>query len=359
MIKDVISTDLDYIVSQLGNTDKFKNGSVLITGCAGFLGFYITQTLVKNAAALGIKSVIGLDIFLHGHPEWLEELTQLHGDILSVQKFDIAKDDISTIDGAKTVTHVIHAASIASPIFYRRHPVITMEANVWGLKHLLDFYKKSNSLRGFLFFSSSEIYGDPDPASIPTNEEYHGNVSCHGPRACYDESKRFGETMCWVYSTEFDLPITVVRPFNNYGPGMSINDKRLPADLANDVLNNRDIVLLSDGSPTRTFCYVADAVVGYFKCLLHGKYDYFNIGNDKPEIMVREFAEIVSQQAKTLFGYDGKIVYQKSDDENYMKDNPDRRCPDLSKAREILDFNPQISTEDGVSRYLSYLRRNS
>ena len=146
-------------------------------------------------------------------------------------------------------------------------------------------------LKGLLFFSSSEIYGDPAPEAIPTNESYRGNVACLGPRACYDEAKRFGETLCWVFANTLGTPIRIVRPFNNYGPGMALTDSRAPADFGQCVMQNRDITIFSSGAPTRTFCYVADAVAGYFKALLHDRFDAFNIGIEKPEISVRELAE--------------------------------------------------------------------
>ena len=149
-----------------------------------------------------------------------------------------------------------------------------------------------------IFFSSSEIYGDPDAAHIPTKEDYRGYVNTIGPRACYDESKRFGETICYEYAKEYNLPITLVRPFNNYGPGMKLGDKRVPADFASAVMNNEDIVILSDGKPTRTFCYIADAITGYLKVLLHGSFDVFNIGIDKPEISILELANIYAQRGK-------------------------------------------------------------
>ena len=161
---------------------------------------------------------------------------------------------------------------------------------MWGLRNLLDSYKNCNTLKSLVFFSSSEIYGDPDQDNIPTEENYRGLVSCTGPRACYDESKRFGETLCYVFRNQYDLPITIVRPFNNYGPGMNINDKRLPADLAACVIQNKDIVILSDGTPTRTFCYVSDAIIGYIKALNSSIKTEFNIGKSSPEISVLEFA---------------------------------------------------------------------
>src|SRR5262249_24558360 len=158
-------------------------------------------------------------------------------------------------------------------------PLETIDANVWGLRSLLDFYQGKAGLAGLLFFSSSEIYGDPPAEHIPTDEAYRGSVSCTRPRARYDESKPLGGALCSVFARVHGMPITVVRPFNNYGPGMRIDDRRLPADLARSVLDGRDIVILSDGRPTRTFCYVADAVVGYLKCLLHGAFEAFNIGS--------------------------------------------------------------------------------
>jgi UDP-glucuronate decarboxylase len=246
-------------------------------------------------------------------------------------------------------------ASIASPSFYRQYPLETMDANIWGLRRLLDFYRGSINLEGLLFFSSSEIYGDPDPTHIPTPEDYRGNVACVGPRACYDESKRFGETLCQVFAKKNNMPITVARPFNNYGPGMRLGDKRLPADFATCILNGSDIVILSDGSPTRTFCYISDAVVGYFLCLLHGKFDSFNIGIDKPEISVRQLAEIYKTVGQALMGYEGSVKYEPSNDSEYLTDNPNRRCPVIDKARKILGYAPQVMVEEGVRRYLQFL----
>jgi UDP-glucuronate decarboxylase len=215
----------------------------------------------------------------------------------------------------------------------------------------LDFYS-DKSIKGFQFFSSSEIYGDPSSDAIPTNEEYRGSVSCTGPRACYDEAKRFGETMCALFARKYGLPIGVVRPFNNYGPGMRLNDHRVSADFAKAVFNNDDLVVLSSGRPTRTYCYVADAVIGYLKVLLHGRYDYFNIGSDAPEISVIRLAEIYREAGQEIFGHKVKIVNGFSDDADYLTHNPERRCPDLAKARKILNYGPMIDVEQGVRRFL-------
>ena len=344
--------DINDIISSKGD---WCNATILITGCAGFLGFYFMQYLARYSSKLKLRKIIGLDNFILGKPSWLELLKKDFPELIDLYNFDISKNDINEVNSANVVRYLIHAASIASPSFYRKYPVETIDVNIWGLRRILDFYQQKKELKGMLFFSSSEIYGDPNPSSIPTNEEYKGNVSCHGPRACYDESKRFGETLCWVYAKEYGMPITIARPFNNYGPGMALTDKRLPADFANNIIEGRDLIIFSNGSPTRTFCYISDAIIGYLLCLTYGQYDYFNIGNDIPEITVSEFAKIFKSNGHKVFGYQGSILHEKSDDIDYMTDNPNRRCPDISKARRKLNYNPKVNVEEGVERYLKFL----
>ena len=184
-------------------------------------------------------------------------------------------------------------------------------------------------------FSSSEVYGDPSKDSIPTEEIYRGNVSTTGPRACYDEAKRFSETICYLFAQEYQMPITMVRPFNNYGPGMKINDKRVPADFAKAIIENKNINIFSDGNPTRTFCYISDAITGYLKALTYGKFDIFNIGTEKPEISIRNLAEIYKSHGINYFKYTGEITFLESNDLDYMTDNPNRRCPSIKKAKRL------------------------
>lgn len=352
----ILTEDLARIHAAVGAGDRFRGGAVVMTGCAGFLGYYLMNYLVRYADTLGVEKVIGLDTFLLDKPTWLVDLAEAHAGRFELHSFDISTGDLTALDGAVDARYVIHGASIASPTFYRQYPVETVDANIWGLRQILDLYRGRDSLKGLLFFSSSEIYGDPAPEAIPTDEDYRGNVSCHGPRACYDESKRFGETLCWIYARQYGMPLTVARPFNNYGPGMRIEDKRLPADFAKCVLENRDIVMLSNGAPTRTFCYASDAIAGYLLCLLHGRYDYFNIGIERPETSVRDLASLYRAAGKTLFGYEGKVVFETSDDPDYMTDNPNRRCPVIAKARTTLGYNPEILVGEGVERYLRFLR---
>ena len=352
----IITEDLSKIFNGLSDKEKtkFDNSTVLLTGCGGFLGYYFVHFLTKYREQLNIQKIIALENFLTGNKEWLDEIVQEH-DFFTLHEFNIISDDISLIPGAEDANLIIHMASIASPTFYRIYPVETIDANITGLRKLFDFYLNKH-ITGFLFFSSSEIYGDPYKEFIPTPETYRGNVNTMGPRACYDEAKRFGETMCWIFNNQYDFPVTIARPFNNYGPGMSIHDKRLPADFAKCVIEGRDLNILSDGKPTRTFCYISDAITGYLKVLLHDKLDVFNIGIDKPEISVKEFAELYVKNAKEIFDYKGQATFGESDDKDYMTDNPNRRCPVIDKARDILAYNPTIYVDEGIGRFLEFLK---
>ena len=303
--KQIVNEDILRIeIGLKEEIDLVKGKKFLITGGAGFLGYYLVQFLTHlNNQGANIEIIV-FDNFQRGYPTWLKELEGLSNG-LTLIKHDMT--DALPLDMPE-VDYIIHAASIASPIFYRKHPIETIDANIVGLRSLLDYAlirkNNGNPIHALLFFSSSEIYGDPDPDQIPTSEEYNGSVSCTGPRACYDESKRFGETLCINFAQQHDLPIKIARPFHNYGPGLKINDTRALPDFAKNVLDGNDIVLLSDGSPTRTFCYITDAVIGYYKVLINGiKGDYYNIGIDTPEISIKRLAEITIDHAKELFNY--------------------------------------------------------
>ena len=356
----ILNEDMLAIYNKLSDRErsKLRNSTILVTGCGGFLGYYFMHFFAHFAEELQIKRIIALENFLTGTKDWLDNLVASNPSLIKLHEFNVITDSVENIDGAKDANIIIHMASIASPTFYRVYPIETVDANITGLRRLLDYYA-AKELKGFLFFSSSEIYGDPFPEFIPTKETYRGNVASIGPRACYDEAKRFGETLCYLFAQKYNMPIGIARPFNNYGPGMNINDKRLPADFAKAVIENRDLEILSDGKPTRTFCYISDAVTGYLKVLLHGKFDVFNIGIDKLELSVKAFAEIFNEKGKDIFGYTGKITFNVSADKEYLTDNPNRRCPDISKAKEILNYNPTILVDEGIGRYLQFLHINN
>jgi UDP-glucuronate decarboxylase len=359
----IVQEDLGYIIENAASEFSVLSGkNVLITGGAGFLGYYLVQSLLFwNSRHPDNKPIMItlLDNFIRGVPDWIEFYSR-------DPNLELIRHDITQPlpEGLKHHEYIIHAASIASPTFYRRYPIETMDANVNGLRYLLESWKneKDNGkpVGGFLFYSTSEIYGDPTPENIPTPETYRGNVSCTGPRACYDESKRYGETLCVNFARIYELPIKIARPFNNYGPGLKITDKRVLPDIAKNIIANQNIVLHSDGLPTRTFCYITDAIIGYIKILVKGRAgEAYNIGLDKPEISMLQLAEKVAGIARTEFGYTGKIIHESSSEKEYLTDNPYRRCPIIDKARNELGYNPGISLEEGLFRSLTWYFGNS
>ncbi|MCS7033938.1 MAG: NAD-dependent epimerase/dehydratase family protein [Phycisphaerae bacterium] len=355
--RDIVEQDLTTLCSQTLPTelDRLAGRSLLITGGAGFLGYYLVQTITHFNRSADESRKIRLtvfDNFARGVPDWLTSLAE-------TKQLKLVRHDMR-LPLPQPMGHfdwIIHAASIASPTYYRNDPIGTMDANVNGLRNLLDYALQRSRdgapIEGFLFFSSSEIYGDPDPANIPTREDYRGLVSCTGPRACYDEAKRFGETLCVNFARQHGIPVKIARPFNNYGPGLKITDGRLIPDFARDILAGRDIRMLSDGSPTRTFCYAADAIQGYYKILVRGRPgEAYNIGTESPEISVAALAEKMIAIARQLFGYQGTLSRAQSRDKDYLIDNPNRRCPVIEKARRELHYQPLVDLDEGLRRSL-------
>lgn len=346
----VLGEDLHFIGRQLTETERqfYQDGVILITGCAGSLGYELTHYLLRCS---GARRVIGIDNCHLGFPNWLRRLE-------ADQNFQFCQADIATVSlgeipGIEHVTHVFHMASVASPVSYREDPLATMDANVNGCRNLLEFFK-DRPLKTFCYFSSSEIYGSPDGAHLPTPESFWGSVSCVGPRACYDEAKRYSETLCQVFAQKYGVPCVILRPFNIFGPGMKLNDRRIPADCAEAIVKNRDIPIYSDGTPTRTFCYVADAIVWILKAAAVGAFDLFNIGTAAPELSISAFAQIFVSVGREKFGYRGNLVFMVSADPDYLTHNPRRRCPDLTYAQEKLCYQPQVSTWEGVARFLQF-----
>jgi dTDP-glucose 4,6-dehydratase/UDP-glucuronate decarboxylase len=361
-LEQLLREDLEYICRSLEREFAVMAGSrLLITGGGGFLGYYLVQAALhwnSTRARGNAIAVTVYDNYMRGVPQWLESLRGSAG--LSLVRQDMILPlpaDMGHFD------YIIHAAGIASPIYYRAQPIKCIDANINGLRNLLEYSlaarEAGRAVKGLLFYSSSEIYGDPVASAIPTPETYRGNVSCTGPRACYDESKRFGETLCVNFARHHGLQVSIARPFNNYGPGLKITDGRVLPDFARDVLAGRDIVMLSDGSPTRTFCYATDAIIGYYKVLVRGRSgEAYNIGIDRPEISVADLAGLVVGHARDLFGYTGQVVLGKSAETDYLVDNPNRRCPVIDKARSELDYSPTVLPDEGVYRALVWYHHN-
>lgn len=361
-LAELLDQDLDHICANL--TEEFARMAgkpLLITGGAGFLGYYLVQAALhfnRTAARDQPIRITVWDSFIRGTPTWLTALDGTPN--LTVEKRDLIEPLPQSMADFRWI---IHAAGIASPPFYRKYPLKTIDANINGLRNLLEWSVRQRDrgkpIEGFLFYSSSEIYGDPAPDAIPTREDYRGLVSCTGPRACYDESKRFGETLCVVFAQQYGVPTKMARPFNNYGPGLKVTDRRVIPDFARDILAGRDIVMYSDGKPTRTFCYSADAVAGYYKVLVKGHAgEPYNIGIERPEIAMAELAQKLIDTARELFDYRGRLVRKPNPEEVYLVDNPNRRCPNIDKARQHLGYNPTILVDEGLRRSLIWYHYN-
>ena len=332
-----------------GREAAFRGKTILVTGAAGFLGFNFLNFFSYLNTKEGLPvTVVAADNYVRGHPRWLLELTKADPHVIS-KRCDV------TLPWPETefrFDFIIHGATIASPPVYRKFPLETLDANIVGLRHMLDLARQHGS-ESLLFFSTSEIYGDPPPNEIPTKETYNGNVSCLGPRACYDESKRVGETISTIYAQQYQVPVKIIRPFNNYGPGLRLADGRVLPDFSRDALNDRDIVLYSDGSPTRTFCYSSDALTGYLLALLSSHNgEPFNIGTEEAEISMKDVATQLLQVA----GSSRKVIHQASQEADYLTDNPNRRCPDISKARQLLGYSPQVPLKEGLRRMLEWYK---
>ncbi len=345
-VSDIVREDVAELVAGFPGVGRaFSGATVVIAGGAGFLLSYLVDffAALNDGGAQTPVRIVVLDNFSSGAPARLAHLAQ---------RPDVAIHDVNIaqpleLEGA--ADYVVHGASIASPPLYRQYPIETIEANVWGTRNLLE-YAADHGARSFVYLSSSEIYGDPEASSIPTPEDYPGRVSSTGPRACYDESKRLGETLCVAYHQQRGVPAKMVRPFNVYGPRLSLDDGRIVPDLLRDALAGGPLRLFSDGAPTRSFCYVSDAIAGILAVLLsqhHG--EPFNIGNDE-EISIRQLAEIMGEVAPG----NPPVEFETHSDPDYLVDNPNRRCPDITKSRELLGYEPRVRTREGLARTLSH-----
>ena len=344
MTEFLLKTDIDEIITRLRpHATDLEGRTVLITGGRGFLGRYFTEVFAAlNATVLEKPArIILLDNMITSGDAWLTEVAHP-----GVEFFK--HNVIEPFDWKTKLDHVIHAAGIASPYYYRAYPLETLEVAIAGTRNMLDLAEQHNSR--FTFFSSSEIYGDPDSKHIPIQESYRGNVSCQGPRACYDESKRVGETLCYIFHTNNGIHTNVIRPFNIYGPGMQETDYRVLPNFASCIKARKPLKVYGTGSQTRTFCYITDAMVGFMKVVLGGVAgEEYNIGNPKPEISMLDLVKTIETVLDGGLAYD-VVEYPDS----YPADEPMRRAPDIQKAQLQLQYNPEVALEDGLKRFLHW-----
>ena len=305
---------------------------ILITGGAGFIGSHLCDRLIGQG-----HQVLCLDNFLTGDEGNVAQLR-------SYPNFELIRQDICLpYDGPEgAIDWVLHMASPASPPDYLKYPIQTLQVGSVGTGHALEIARAKSAI--FLLASTSEIYGDPE--EHPQKESYWGRVNPIGPRSVYDEAKRFSEALTMAYHREHKLDTRIVRIFNCYGPRMRKNDGRAVPNFILQALADEAITLYGDGSQTRSFCYIEDMVEGLLRLMERGSHDPINIGNDR-EISILELAKTIID----LTASKSRLVFRP-----LPADDPKVRCPDLSRAKKILSWNPTIPLEKGLLKTIEWFR---
>ncbi len=304
---------------------------VLITGAAGFLGSHLCDRFIKEG-----YHVIAMDNLITGDLRNIEHLFKLED--FEFYHYDITK--FVHVPGG--LDYILHFASPASPIDYLKIPIQTLKVGSLGTHNLLGLAREKKAR--IIIASTSEVYGDP--TVHPQTEEYYGNVNTVGPRGVYDEAKRFQEAITMAYHTFHQLETRIVRIFNTYGPRMRLNDGRVLPAFIGQALRGEDLTIFGDGSQTRSFCYVDDLVEGIYRLLLSDYAQPMNIGNPN-EITISDFAEEIVK----LTGTKQKVIYK-----DLPKDDPKQRQPDITKARQILGWEPKVSREEGLKITYGYFK---
>jgi len=340
--------DISEILQRIDDIcDDLAGKNIVITGARGFLGRYFIEIFKRlNESRLDKPvNITAIDNFItagnYGNASIEDQNIRF-----------IQHDVIQPLTITQDVDFIVHAAGIASPQYYQKYPLETLQVAIDGTRNMLELARQKNAK--FVFFSSSEIYGDPDPQNIPTKEDYRGNVSSLGPRACYDESKRVGETLCYIFGNYFGVKTNMIRPFNFYGPGMQEKDFRVLPNFASKIKAGEPLRVYGDGKQTRTYCYITDALTGLLRVILRGApNEVYNIGTDGPEVSVIQLVLTIKQKIRKDISYE-IIGYPP----NYPTNDPSRRCPDINKAKNQLDFEPIVTLEDGLKRFLSWTEIN-
>ncbi|MCG9909769.1 MAG: SDR family oxidoreductase [Flavobacteriales bacterium] len=305
--------------------------TILITGAAGFLGSHLCDRFISE----GFK-VVGMDNLITGNLKNIEHLFPL-------ADFEFYHHDVTKfVHVPGRVDYILHFASPASPIDYLKIPIQTLKVGSLGTHNLLGLARVKNAR--FLIASTSEVYGDP--LVHPQTEDYWGNVNPIGPRGVYDEAKRFQEAITMAYHTYHGLETRIVRIFNTYGPRMRLDDGRALPAFMHQALTGQDITVFGDGSQTRSFCYVGDLVEGIYRLLMSDYPQPVNIGNPV-EITIKEFAE----EVVALTGSKSKIIYKP-----LPTDDPKQRKPDITRAKNILGWEPKVSRSEGLKITLDYFK---
>ncbi len=305
---------------------------IVVTGGAGFLGSHLCDFLINEG-----HSVICIDDLITGNTDNIAHL-------MGNDKFKFIHHDVTNyifIEGK--LDAILHFASPSSPIDYQQLPIQTLKVGSLGTHKALGLAKEKKAK--FLLASSSEVYGDP--LVRPQSEDYWGNVNPVGPRSIYDEAKRFAEAMTMAYHYTHKIDTKIVRIFNTYGPRMRKDDGRVVPTFINQALEGKPLTVFGDGTQTRSFCYVSDMIGGIYKLLLSNVNDPINLGNPQ-EMTINEFAKIVLELTKSK----SKVIH-----EALPVDDPKIRQPNISKAKELLNWSPKVSLQEGLQKTIEYFKK--
>ena len=307
--------------------------NIVLTGGSGFIGSHLSKELLKN----GENKLIVVDNLLTGNLDNIQ-------DLLDHENATFIQHDVQDhIEIDEKVDYVFHLASAASPVAYTENPVNTLKAGSLGTINTLGLARKHGA--EYFLASTSEVYGDP--LITPQNEEYWGNVNPNGERSMYDEAKRFAEAATATYARSYDIKTKIIRIFNTYGPNMQLNDGRVVTNLIVQALNDEDLTIYGDGSQTRSFSYVSDTVSGIIAMMKSNHYEVFNIGNPY-EMTIKELAKTILK----LTNSKSEIIYKP-----LPNDDPQQRRPDISKAKDKLNWEPKVDLETGLSTTIEWIKK--
>ena len=307
--------------------------NILLTGGSGFIGSHLSNQLLKDDK----NKLIIVDNLLTGNLENIQNL-------LDSKNVTFIQHDVQDhIEIDEKLDYVLHLASAASPVAYTENPINTLKAGSLGTINTLGLARKHKA--EYFLASTSEVYGDP--LISPQNEEYWGNVNPNGERSMYDEAKRFAEAATATYARSYNLKTKIIRIFNTYGPNMQLNDGRVVTNLIVQALNNEDLTIYGDGTQTRSFSYVSDTVAGIIAMMNSRHYEVFNIGNPY-EMTVEELAETILE----LTDSKSKIIYKP-----LPNDDPKQRRPDITKAKDKLNWEPKVDLKTGLTFTIDWIKK--
>lgn len=343
----IIKKDIERVVKRLGTSiDVLSGKKVLITGASGLIGSFLVETLafLNNRNKLSSPCrVIGLQ------KNKITKNSRL-GYLLDRPDIQFVSHNAAVpYSPPFKIDYIIHSAGASAPFFFLADPLGTIDVNVNGIRWILEYGRKEKA-KSILYMSSGEIYGNPKSENIPTPETYNGNVSTLGPRSSYTSSKRLAETLCYIYFEKYGVPIKIARPFIVYGPGLGVSDRRVMADFIRNGLAGKPIEMLNEGLDTRSYCYISDATVAFFKILLSSKNgEVFNVASDLEEVRIRDVAKMVHKICKI-----SKPIKIKKRDAKFIKEAPNRVMPDISKLKNVFGYKPEVGIGEGLRRTMEW-----